>query len=146
MFIEPSGWESLLRKERARLSPPQRSLYVVAGKRKKRQRTGLNRRGGGPLWRREGIRDKLPFFIHPSSSRCVPLYCDFYSPHGELTRTLIKVYSVRYCTYNDKLCFSSSFFISYTSGYFNSLENKNFPSHCFFNLVTLLMLQILATA
>lgn len=50
------------------------------------------------------------------------------------TRRLIKVYTVRYCTYNDKFCFSSSFFISYTSGYFNSLENKNFPSHCFLNL------------
>ena len=99
---------------------------MVAGKKKKRQRTRLNRKGG--------IKDRLSFFLHPSSSRCVPLYCDFYSPNGELTRGLIRVYSVRYSTYNDKLCFSSSFFISYTSGYFNSLENKNFPSHCFFNL------------
>lgn len=86
---------------------------------------------GRHLWRREGTRD----FLYPSSSRCVPLYCDFYSRNGELTRRLAEVYAVRYCTYDDKLCFSSSFFISYASGYFNSLENKNFPSHCFLNLV-----------
>lgn len=99
---------------------------MVADKKEKRQHRGLSRKGG--------IKDRLPFFLHPSSSRCVSLSRDFYSPYGQLTRRLIKVYTVRYCTYNDKLCFSSSFFISYTSGYFNSLENKNFPSHCFFNL------------